>query len=125
MKNPSLMPDAQRCGGLGPGSPAWKLARRQACVLPAAGQGRWLRVLEGELWLTRTADAVAASEDCWLRTGQRLRLPAGAGFVVEAWHDSRFELLLEPVPAPRPLAWLQAALRRLAPAPRRRTLGAA
>ncbi|NML13633.1 DUF2917 domain-containing protein [Azohydromonas sp. G-1-1-14] len=92
-------------------APVWTLARRQARHLGAARQTRWLRVLEGELWLTRTATDAAASEDLWLRAGDRLALAPGAEFVAEGWRDSRFELLLA-APAARPRA-AAGLLRRL------------
>lgn len=77
-------------------SPQWRLQRREAFTLRPAAQPRWLRVVEGELWLTRSAaDGRSASEDCWLRAGERLQVPAGAEMVIEAWTASRFELLLQ------------------------------
>jgi hypothetical protein len=96
MKTQILMPETQRSRNAS--APVWTLAHRQARRLAAARQTRWLRVLEGEIWLTPSSTARRASEDLWLRAGQRLELPAGVEFVAEGWRDSRFELLLAPNP---------------------------
>lgn len=116
MKTQILMTETQQSHGAT--APVWTLARRQARRLAASRQTRWLRVLEGELWLTPTAGA-AASEDLWLRAGERLVLAPGVEFVAEGWRDSRFELLLAPAAAPGPV-WggLQALLRRARALPR-------
>ncbi|WP_157271532.1 DUF2917 domain-containing protein [Azohydromonas aeria] len=128
MKTRMLMLETQRSRGAA--APVWTLARRQARRLGAARQTRWLRLLEGELWLTRSAPAGdAASEDLWLRAGERVALPPGVEFVAEGWRDSRFELLLAPQAAPgtagvaAPLAGLAALLRRLGLRASRRAAG--
>lgn len=108
MKTQMLMLETQRSRSAA--APVWTLARRQARRLGAARQARWLRLLEGELWLTRSAPAGdAASEDLWLRAGERVELPPDVEFVAEGWRDSRFELLLAPLPQGTPGA-LAAAL---------------
>jgi hypothetical protein len=113
MKTQMLMPETQRSHSAA--APVWTLPRRQARRLAASTQTRWLRVLEGELWLTPTSgDSLPPSEDLWLRAGERLVLPPGAEFVAEGWRDSRFELLLAPAAAPRgAAAWTRALARRL------------
>jgi hypothetical protein len=111
MKTQILMPESQRSHSAA--APVWTLARRQVRRLAATRQTRWLRVLEGELWLTPSSTAGRASEDMWLRAGQRLELPAGVEFVAEGWRDSRFELLLAPSPvAVLGARWLRPLLGR-------------
>src|SRR5690349_4607532 len=105
MKTQILMPETQQSQSAG--APVWTLAQGQARRLAGSRQTRWLRVLEGELWLTRTLrtdQGQPADDDLWLRAGERLALPPGVEFVAEGWRDSRFELLLAPAAAPRPVA---------------------
>ncbi|MDZ5460849.1 DUF2917 domain-containing protein [Azohydromonas lata] len=112
MKTQILMPETQRSQGAA--APVWTLSRRQARRLAATRHRRFLRVLEGELWVTPSAGARSASEDLWLRAGQRLELPAGVEFVAEGWRDSRFELLLAPGPvAAWSAQWLRPLLSRV------------
>jgi hypothetical protein len=119
MKTQILMPETQRSHNAA--APVWTLSRRQARRLAATRHRRFLRVLEGELWLTPSAGARHASEDLWLRAGQRLELPAGVEFVAEGWRDSRFELLLAPGPvAAWSAQWLHPLLGRVRSALRAR-----
>jgi hypothetical protein len=120
MKTQMLMPETQRSHSAA--APVWTLPRRQARRLVASTQTRWLRVLEGELWLTPTSgEGLPASEDLWLRAGERLVLPPGAEFVAEGWRDSRFELLLAPGPvAAWSAQWLHPLLGRVRSALRAR-----
>ena len=77
--------------------PLWRLAAGQALHLPAVRIARWLRLREGQLWIT--ADGRRGGpppEDWWLAPGQSLRLPAGTPVLAESWGAASFELLEEP-----------------------------
>lgn len=122
-------------------SAPWRWPLRGATLLPAAGEGRWLVVRTGNVWLTRSEGRAGLSNDIWLAAGQRQRLPAGSEWVIEAWPEAQLELLLAP-PSPMGLTgaisaggdprraghrgllrhwrpWLQRVRQRLQPAPRR------
>lgn len=90
---------AGRCAGC---PPLWQTAPGQALKLPAVPSARWLRVREGELWVTADGRRGAPPpEDWWLVAGDCLRLPGGTAVLLEGWPVARFELLEE---APR-RAW--------------------
>ena len=88
---------------------AWQLAEREAATLAPQPVPRWLQVEEGCVWLTPLR-AQAHSPDVWLQAGERLELPAGSAWVLQAWPQARMSLLAPPtlVAAPaaaaRPLA---------------------
>ncbi|MBV8124362.1 MAG: DUF2917 domain-containing protein [Burkholderiaceae bacterium] len=71
------------------------MERGQALSLTAGPGGRELHVLEGKLWLTRTAPGQAC-EDIWLQAGDSLTLDHASGWVLEAWPQARFQLLVPP-----------------------------
>lgn len=91
-------PCEPRCAARKPAaSPLWQLAPKQPRRLAAARAARWLRLREGEAWITADGRRGApAPEDWWLVAGQTLRLPAGMSVVVEGWPGASFELLEEP-----------------------------
>jgi len=87
--SPSLMIQAQQFGEL-----AWALSEGSALRLAAEPRGRWLRVTQGRLWLTHSAQRPEELPlDCWLEAGDSVELPAGQDAVLEAWPSARFELL--------------------------------
>jgi len=78
-------------------SPLWRLSRGQTVQLPATRAARWLRLREGQLWITADGRADAPPpEDWWLSPGECLRLPAGTAVLAEGWAATSFELLEEP-----------------------------
>ena len=74
-------------------SPTWRLAPGQALRLPAVGRERWLRVLEGEVWLTLSSTPASGSDDTWLAPGGQSLLPAGREVVLEGHPRASFQLL--------------------------------
>lgn len=96
-----------------------------ALTLRPAGEPRALAVHEGRIWATRRV-ARGRAEDLWLSAGERLDLPPGSEWVLEAWPAARVSLLAAlPVPGlsaagswPVLLAWWP----RLAMRPRRSSL---
>lgn len=90
----AALPDG-RPSGLQPG---WLLERGQALTLLPQAMPRWVRVVEGEVWLTLTARDGRGSDDWWLLRGDRWMLPSGAAAVLEARGRARFELLELPEP---------------------------
>lgn len=84
--SPSLMTQSQQS--------AVSLDAGRAQRLAAVQHARWLRVTQGRLWLTHSAQAAGELPlDCWLEAGDSVELPAGQDAVVEAWPSARFELL--------------------------------
>lgn len=81
-------------------SGVWTLSGEQALRLPVGPGARELHVTQGRIWLTRTATTAAPSEDVWLRTDDSLRLDSGSEWVIEAWGDARFQLLVPPDACP-------------------------
>src|SRR5687768_4835180 len=79
-------------------SPTWRLGRGQALSLPAVRRARWLRVTDGELWLTGDGQPGEPAEDCWLGKGALSLLPADRAVVIEGHPRASFQLL-EPVAA--------------------------
>ena len=76
--------------------PLWRLARGQTLQLPATRAARWLRLREGQLWITAEGRANAPPpEDLWLAPGECLRLPPGTAVLAEGWPVASFELLEE------------------------------
>jgi Protein of unknown function (DUF2917) len=74
----------------------WQWPLRGARRLPAADDGRWLLVADGNAWLTRSEGAEGLSDDIWLAAGQRQWLPAGSEWVIEGWPAAQLELVLAP-----------------------------
>ncbi len=115
----SLMTQSQQSGA------ATRLVEGRAMRLPAAPVVRWLKVAEGRLWLTHSAQRPEELPlDCWLQAGESVELPAGQDAVLEAWPSARFEVL-EAAPAEavsaslalKPSAALRRWLQGLRPAP--------
>lgn len=84
----------------------WRLDASRAERLEPTPRRRWLLVLDGRAWLTRTG-AGPDGEDLWLRAGERAALPAGSEWVVEGGPAARLQLVEErPQPrAARPQRW--------------------
>lgn len=78
-----------------------------ALTLRAAAEPRALAVHEGRIWATRRVDRGRA-EDLWLAAGERLELPSGSEWVLEAWPAARVSLL-----APLPVQALSAGAARV------------
>jgi Protein of unknown function (DUF2917) len=72
----------------------WVLPAGDVQRVAAAPRARWLSVGTGRVWLTRTG-AGPAGEDLWLGAGERVRLPAGSDWVLEAWPAARLSVLEE------------------------------
>ncbi len=75
---------------------SWSPPSRRALTLQVGSTGRELSLREGRLWLTLTGCKSGPPADVWLLAGERLFLPPGARFVIEAWPQARFELLVLP-----------------------------
>jgi hypothetical protein len=69
----------------------WRLAAGEVRRIEPAPVTRWIDVTEGRVWLTPTRDDDLA-DDHWLAAGERLVLPAGTAWVVEAWPSARVAL---------------------------------
>ncbi len=75
----------------------WPLGAGVARRIEPASVTRWLDVTQGRVWLTPTrSDDLAA--DHWLAAGERLALPPGSAWVLEAWPTARVALHLAPPP---------------------------
>jgi hypothetical protein len=80
-----------------PPDPLWHLPRGQALRLSAQCTARWLRVREGQLWVTADGRPGGPSpQDWWVQPGDSLRVPPGTPVLAEAWKGASFELLQEP-----------------------------
>jgi hypothetical protein len=82
------------------GTDRWtaRLEPGAALTLRAAAEPRALAVHEGRIWATRRVERGRA-EDLWLAAGERLELPPGSEWVLEAWPAARVSLLAAlPVP---------------------------
>jgi hypothetical protein len=73
----------------------WTLPSGQAARLRSAPRARWLRVVAGRVWLTRTG-AGPQGGDHWLAAGDSLLLPAGSDWVAEGDPSARAQLLEAP-----------------------------
>ncbi len=69
------------------------LSLGEARTLPAATEARWLQVESGRLWLTRAGSEGAAAV-IWLAAGERWALPPGTAWVMEAWPEAQFAVLM-------------------------------
>jgi len=69
----------------------WPLAPGEVRRIEASAVTRWLDVSAGRVWLTPTRDDDLA-QDHWLGRGDRLALPAGSAWVLEAWPSARVAL---------------------------------
>lgn len=69
----------------------WPLAPGEVRRIEPAPLPRWLDVADGRVWLTPTRDDDRAA-DHWLAAGDRLALPAGSAWVLEAWPSARVAL---------------------------------
>jgi hypothetical protein len=76
----------------------WHVGRGQALRLPAVGRARWLRVVDGEVWLTASGTPDDPAGDCWLRRDGLALLPAHRAVVLEGHPRASFQLL-EPATA--------------------------
>lgn len=63
-----------------------------ALTLRPAAEPRALVVHEGRVWATRRVERGRA-DDLWLVAGERLELPPGSEWVIEAWPAARVGLL--------------------------------
>lgn len=63
-----------------------------ALTLRPAAEARALAVHGGRVWATRRVERGRA-EDLWLAAGERLVLPPGSEWVIEAWPAARVSLL--------------------------------
>ena len=69
----------------------WPLKEGEVRRIAPAPVARWLDVAAGRVWLTPTRrDDLAV--DHWLAAGERLPLPAGSAWVLEAWPSARVAL---------------------------------
>ncbi|MFO6420722.1 DUF2917 domain-containing protein [Hylemonella sp. W303a] len=79
----------------------WALPPRTATRIAAGSQPRWLRVVEGRVWLTQSGAGEHSAQDrggdLWLAAGQRHCLPPGAEWVAEGWPQARIEVLEAPL----------------------------
>lgn len=72
-----------------------------ALRLPAVQGPSWLNVVDGRVWLTRSAEAgEIGADDQWLEAGDRVVLMPGDNVVVEGWPCARFEVLEAATGAP-------------------------
>ncbi|MCL4696812.1 MAG: DUF2917 domain-containing protein, partial [Burkholderiaceae bacterium] len=66
----------------------WPLAPGEVRRIGPAPVPRWIDVAAGRVWLTPTRrDDLAA--DHWLAEGERLALPPGSEWLLEAWPSAR------------------------------------
>jgi hypothetical protein len=87
-------------------SPTWRLRPGQALSLPAVRRARWLRVVDGEAWLTAASAPGQPAEDRWLQPGGLWLLPAGRDAVIEGHPRASFQLLEPALSAASP-SWTQ------------------
>ncbi|MFO1265872.1 MAG: DUF2917 domain-containing protein [Rubrivivax sp.] len=88
-----FMPESHRQAEPRPAARPWEwpLAPGEVRRIEAAPVQRWLDVAAGRVWLTPTREDDLA-DDHWLAAGERLALPAGSAWVVEAWPSARVAL---------------------------------
>lgn len=77
----------------------WPLSPGEVRRIEPAPVPRWLDVAAGRVWLTPTRDDDRAV-DHWLAAGERLALPAGSAWVLEAWPSARVALHQAPPGVP-------------------------
>lgn len=80
------------------------LPRGRALTVPPAAHPRWLAVVAGRVWATRTGERVGEvpPADHWLAEGEHLALPAGSRWVLEGGPEAELALLEAPkAPEPR------------------------
>lgn len=76
----------------GAGSPwEWPLAPGEVRRIAPAPVMRWIDVADGRVWLTPTRSDDRAA-DHWLAAGERLALPPGSAWLLEAWPSARVAL---------------------------------
>ena len=86
-----LMTPAQQSA---PAAVPAQLDEGRALRLAAERHSRWLRVTQGRLWLTHSAQSHdEVPLDCWLEAGDSVELPAGQDAVLEGWPSARFDVL--------------------------------
>ncbi|MDE2613914.1 MAG: DUF2917 domain-containing protein [Burkholderiales bacterium] len=76
-------------------SPAGAVRELAAGVVDVVGSApveRWLRVVAGRVWATRTVRH-GQPDDQWLEAGEYLRLPAGSAWVLEGGPQAHVSLL--------------------------------
>jgi hypothetical protein len=100
MSHPATMTATQQ-------SPTRRLRPGEAVSLPAVRRARWLRVVDGEVWLTTGGEPGQPAEDCWLKPGGLWPLPAGRDAVVEGHPRASFQVL-EPALSGASPSWKQA-----------------
>lgn len=74
----------------------WSLGRGEAQRLDIGPGPRFLRVAEGQVWLTTAGQGEQMGEDRWLDAGESTWLADGSEVVLEAWGEARFQLLVPP-----------------------------
>jgi hypothetical protein len=74
-------------------SDAWTLSPGVARRLPASGTDRRLAVMQGRVWLTRSAIGCETPEDIWLSAGEQIVVDPGTEVVLEGWPSARVALL--------------------------------
>jgi hypothetical protein len=62
----------------------WHLARGALARIDAVALPRWLELQAGRVWLTQTVSRGETPADVWLEPGERVLLPAGTRWLVEA-----------------------------------------
>ena len=92
-------------------SSIWQLPVGAAIRLPAENRARWLRVVDGRVWLTLDARGDELPDDCWLEPGSLSLLPAGRDAVLEGHPAAQFQVL---EPAAEPVSSTQPSVRAAA-----------
>ena len=90
---PLMHEDHRETGAIRPWE--WPLLAGDVRRIEPAPVTRWLDVAQGRVWLTPTRDDDLAA-DHWLAAGDRLALPPGSAWVLEAWPTARVALHLAP-----------------------------
>jgi hypothetical protein len=62
----------------------WHLASGALARIDALALPRWLELQAGRVWLTQTVSRGETPADVWLQAGERVLLPAGTRWLVEA-----------------------------------------
>lgn len=85
---------------------AWSLVAGSARRIDAIGAPRWLRVDDGNVWLTATQGDLGEHPDVWLSGGESVRLPAASQWVIEGRGPARYTLMQEAGEEPSRRFWL-------------------
>lgn len=97
----TIMSVTQECARRSVDAASWLLPRGEARRLSVGPGDRWLKVAEGQVWLTTAGSGDELAEDQWLKAGEQVWLADGSEVVIEARGEACFQLLVPPAACAR------------------------